>query len=799
MNRNNISIIRVVLLATLWLLTNELHAQKFQEVWRLPLPVQYLAVEPQWADLDNDGLLDIVLLLTDQQNKHFISIYKGDTLVMPHEVYQAEIAATKIFLSDFDHDNNLDLIISGEHGSNTATVFINQGNFSFGMETYTLPAFSDMMLEDVTNDALPEWIVNCSATEQVLIYSQFNSNWMPIDTLAIHAQSMTTLDMDGNGYRDIFISGQVGADSLFTGVLLNYSELQVDRTSQQEVAGIVSTGDLNHDGIVDLILNGEDRNGNDVVKRYLSNQGAYTIEDVSEAMLRPNVWMTDLNSDGLADLSYWHKTAAGDSVRLIKTSMDEFDTLSVSRVMVDVFGDVEHDGDLDVIQVQKNSSLHIVLLENLAPANLAPLRPVRADAFAIFDRVFIKWQGAQDDHTGASALTYDLYLDGLQSCNFDLVNGKRLTVWPGNNGATDFVLFKNPDATGVRFAIQSVDNSLHAGSEGVCVGNVGGGGSSSCQTLQADTLKLCSNEKRLFTAPSTASWYSFSKGFLKASNSLEYTAEVSDVIFYFTLADCAHVQAWYIEVKDTVRHEQVIQYACENSVLNLSVEDYWLTTQWENSNHEVLGTGSTLAYPVAHNDQVYAKMTLGTGCLVDREFDIRISKPEVTITTENTHVYYGKSVQLEAAGAETYAWDNANGIFETTISNPIVSPTESTNYRVTGYDSIGCADDEQILITVERNGYVPSLFTPNNDGKNDVLKVYGVTQAENFTFEIFNRNGSIMYSATSVGELISGWDGTASGTRQPNGTYFWKVTGKLLSGEPMQLNGKNSGSIVLLR
>jgi len=798
MNRNNSSIIRVILMATLWLLSNNLCAQHFEETWRLPLPVEYKAAEPQWADLDNDGLLDIVLLLTDQQNKQFISIYRGDTLVMPHEVYQAEIAAAKIFIADFNRDNNLDLIISGDQTSSTANVFLNQGNFSFVMEAYTLPAFSDMLLQDVTNDALPEWIVNCSATEQILIYRKAGDNWIPIDTLAIRAQSMTTLDADGNGYRDLFISGQVNADSLFSGVLLNHNALQVDRASQQELTGIVSTGDLNHDGIVDLILNGKDITGNDVVKRYLSNQGGYAIEDVSESMFRPNVWMTDLNSDGVADLSYWHKTAAGDSIRLIKTSPDEFDTLSVSRVTADAFGDVEHDGDLDIIQIQRNGSLQLVLFENQAPVNHAPQRPVRADAFAIFDRVFIKWQGAQDDHTAASALTYDVYLDELQSCNFDLLNGKRLNVSHGNNGAADFVLLKNAAAVGVQFAIQAVDNSLHAGSDGVCVGGVGGGGGS-CQTFKADTLKVCSNEKRLLTAPSTATWYSFSGGFLKTATSLEYTSEVSDVVFYYLLTDCAHVQAWYIEVKDTVRHEQVIQYACENSVLNLSVEDYWLTTQWENSNHEVLGTGSALAYPVAHDDRVHARMTLGTGCLVDREFDIRISKPDVTITTENTHVYYGKSVQLEAAGAEAYVWDSANGIFETTIPNPTVSPTESTTYRVTGYDSIGCADDAQMLITVERNGYVPSLFTPNNDGKNDILKIYGVTQAENFTFEIFNRNGSMVFSASSVGELISGWDGTARGIRQPNGTYFWKVKGSLLSGEPMQLNGKNSGSIVLLR
>jgi hypothetical protein len=44
-----------------------------------------------------------------------------------------------------------------------------------------------------------------------------------------------------------------------------------------------------------------------------------------------------------------------------------------------------------------------------------------------------------------------------------------------------------------------------------------------------------------------------------------------------------------------------------------------------------------------------------------------------------------------------------------------------------------------------------------------------------------------------------GWDGTVRGVQQPGGIYYWKVNGETSSGGKLMLNGKSSGSIVLIR
>ena len=87
----------------------------------------------------------------------------------------------------------------------------------------------------------------------------------------------------------------------------------------------------------------------------------------------------------------------------------------------------------------------------------------------------------------------------------------------------------------------------------------------------------------------------------------------------------------------------------------------------------------------------------------------------------------------------------------------------------------------------------------NNDGQNDQLKIYGLVSAQRFTFSIYDRDGALVYRTSDVLEAVqAGWDGTKNGSEQPPGVYFWKVKGEVPSGQ-LLLNGKDSGSIVLIR
>jgi gliding motility-associated-like protein len=159
----------------------------------------------------------------------------------------------------------------------------------------------------------------------------------------------------------------------------------------------------------------------------------------------------------------------------------------------------------------------------------------------------------------------------------------------------------------------------------------------------------------------------------------------------------------------------------------------------------------------------------------------------------------GSDVQLSATGAQRYSWTPSTGLSQNDIPNPVASPLITTQYTVVGYDSVDCQGQATVTVTVESTSFIPNLFSPNDDGKNDYLKIYGLTSAERFSFSIYDRDGALVFKTSSVSEAVqTGWDGTKNGSKQPPGVYFWKVQGDVGSGR-LLLNGKDSGSIVLIR
>ncbi len=73
-----------------------------------------------------------------------------------------------------------------------------------------------------------------------------------------------------------------------------------------------------------------------------------------------------------------------------------------------------------------------------------------------------------------------------------------------------------------------------------------------------------------------------------------------------------------------------------------------------------------------------------------------------------------------------------------------------------------------------REIFVPNAFTPNGDGKNDVVKVFG-NYIATIDFRIFNQWGQLIFQST---DLATGWDGKHKGVLQPVGVYAYtlKVT-----------------------
>jgi gliding motility-associated-like protein len=148
--------------------------------------------------------------------------------------------------------------------------------------------------------------------------------------------------------------------------------------------------------------------------------------------------------------------------------------------------------------------------------------------------------------------------------------------------------------------------------------------------------------------------------------------------------------------------------------------------------------------------------------------------PLVVASPRDTSVLYGSSIRLMATGANTYTWLPPYPLDHSDMSSPVATITAPVHFTVIGIDTNGCHSfDTSFIGVIYRNPiFVPSAFTPNNDGKNDVFRVAGLTFQKVVEFRVFNRWGQEIYDGEGSNR---GWDGTFGGTPVDIGSYNYLI------------------------
>jgi len=87
--------------------------------------------------------------------------------------------------------------------------------------------------------------------------------------------------------------------------------------------------------------------------------------------------------------------------------------------------------------------------------------------------------------------------------------------------------------------------------------------------------------------------------------------------------------------------------------------------------------------------------------------------------------------------------------------------------------------------------YVANAFTPNGDGKNDVVYVHS-NNIRSMDFYVYDQLGEMIFKST---DISVGWDGTYKGVKQPVGVYVYFVQATMNDGQHLL----KKGTITLLR
>ena len=120
----------------------------------------------------------------------------------------------------------------------------------------------------------------------------------------------------------------------------------------------------------------------------------------------------------------------------------------------------------------------------------------------------------------------------------------------------------------------------------------------------------------------------------------------------------------------------------------------------------------------------------------------------------------------------TYLWSPPDDLDDATLLTPVATPPASKVYKLTATSAFGCTNEDYMRVKVVAGIFVPTGFTPNNDGKNDNWTIPFLDPLLGATVTVFNRYGQLVYRVT--GSPVN-WDGKLDGMAQPSGSYVYMI------------------------
>ena len=195
------------------------------------------------------------------------------------------------------------------------------------------------------------------------------------------------------------------------------------------------------------------------------------------------------------------------------------------------------------------------------------------------------------------------------------------------------------------------------------------------------------------------------------------------------------------------------------------------TYQWYKDSVAINGaTGITYQLPDTAGESYYNVLISTSGkCITTEPFLVsgalnKINIPADTVLCDNNDL-----VLAPAIDGISYS---ING-----VTADDVTITRQGSYSIIATDNFGCQRTFNVNV-VERKCtdcdlYIPTAFTPNSDGLNDVFKANSYCNFSEFDLQIFNRWGEKVFESHNSN---TGWDGTYLGSKMLSGVYVYFIS-----------------------
>ncbi len=196
----------------------------------------------------------------------------------------------------------------------------------------------------------------------------------------------------------------------------------------------------------------------------------------------------------------------------------------------------------------------------------------------------------------------------------------------------------------------------------------------------------------------------------------------------------------------------------------------------------------------------YVTVTAG-GCISKDSLLVTVNPLPLVSAGSSATVLSGTGISLDASGGVSYLWRPPVWLSDSTTCNPLfdASAPGVYTYTVIVTDANGCSSENTVSIRVKELNcesdsmlFVPTAFSPNGDGVNDVLYIRVTPCIRSLLFNVFDRWGQEVFQTISAG---IGWDGKFNGKACNQDVFVYYVSAILVDGTSIT----RKGNITLMR
>lgn len=164
------------------------------------------------------------------------------------------------------------------------------------------------------------------------------------------------------------------------------------------------------------------------------------------------------------------------------------------------------------------------------------------------------------------------------------------------------------------------------------------------------------------------------------------------------------------------------------------------------------------------------------GCSTDTTIRIEEGRELILDLGENMSINLGDSAILKAVSnypLTSIKWVSYDSLKCLSCLPLVVRPFKTQHYQLLAKDSLGCQaqDNTTVFVNKQQRVFVPTSFSPNDDGINDILMIHGNKDVKQVkTLQIYNRWGVQVFEASNfpTDDIRFGWDGRFKGESIPS-------------------------------